>query len=246
MTRLAYVPLLALALASPAWADPPKAVITGKATYPAGSLVLLDASKSVSEPGLAVKWVITPPTPTVSLRPDGDTRPGVYLLLPAAEPGTYRVKLVVRGKPDAAKPDLDADADVLDLTVGPVDPVKPVDPNKPVDPPPGPVTSFRVILVSESGDPLTAAQRAVLYGADVEAWLTANCTGGKAGWRRRDKDSPGDADPTVAALWTAVQGSLKPTDPPCVAVEVNGKVTILPLDTTPAQMIATLTKYRGK
>jgi len=243
MRSLLSVALLA-ALASTAGADAPRAVITGKASYPAGSLILLDASKSVSEPGTAVRWVVTPPTPTVTLRPDADTRPGVYLLLPAAEPGQYRAKLVVKGKPDPAKPDLDADADVLDFTVGQPAPA-PVDPNKPVDPvkPVGPVTSFHVILVYESADSPTTAQRGVLYGPEVEAWLTANCTGGAAGWRRRDKDAAGDQDPTMNALWTAVKAQLTTT--PCIAVEVNGKADIIPLAATPAAMIDVLKTYRG-
>lgn len=124
-------------------------------------------------------------------------------------------------------------------------PVVPPTP-KPTDPvtPPAPVTSFRVVLIYESADTLTAAQRAVVYGKPVEDWMTANCTGGKAGWRRRDKDSPGDADPTMAALWAAIQP--KVTTTPCAAVEVNGKVELIPLDATPAAMVATLTSYRGK
>jgi hypothetical protein len=124
-------------------------------------------------------------------------------------------------------------------------PPKPVDPvvPDPVVPKPVPVTSFRVIFIVETADTLTAAQRAVVYGKAVEEWTTANCTGGKNGWRRRDKSVPGDADPTMAALWAAIQPNVTTT--PAVAVEVNGKVEIIPVEATPAKMIDVLKTYRG-
>lgn len=111
-------------------------------------------------------------------------------------------------------------------------------------PPPGPVVSFRVILGYESGQTMTAAQNSVLYGKVVEDYLTANCTGGKAGWRRRDKDSVGDADPTMAAMWNAVKPAI--TTVPFAAVEVNGKIEIIPIEPTPAAMVAKLKTYRGE
>lgn len=131
----------------------------------------------------------------------------------------------------------------LTIQVGPRPPPpdpKPIDPDKPK--PPVPVTSFRVILGYESAATMTQAQVNVLYGSKVEAWLNENCTGGKSGWRRRDKDSAGDADQTMAALWKAVQEKI--TSVPFAAVEVNGKVEIIPLEPTPDAMIAKLTKYR--
>lgn len=129
----------------------------------------------------------------------------------------------------------------LTMQVGPAPP-KPDEP-KPDDPkPPQPVTSFRVFLVYESGATYSSAVNSVLYGNAVEEWLNANCTGGKAGWRRRDKDLSGDADPTMAAMWNAVKPAV--TTIPCAAVEVNGKVEIIPLGKTPAEMVATFKKYR--
>ena len=105
----------------------------------------------------------------------------------------------------------------------------------------------------ESGDSLTAAQRGIVYGKAVEDFLTANCTGGKSGWRRRDKDAPGENDATMAALWAAVEPGTLPDgkpDPkritvtPCVVMERNGKVEIVNLEATPAAMIDKLKKYR--
>lgn len=132
----------------------------------------------------------------------------------------------------------------LPLTVrmgnGPQPPPKPVDPKvEPVQP----AKSLRVFLVFESEDSLTPAQRGVIYGKVVEDWLNANCTGGKAGWRRRDKDSPGEADPTMAALWSAVQPKVTAT--PCVAVERDGKVELIDLGANPAKMVEVLNSYKG-
>lgn len=130
----------------------------------------------------------------------------------------------------------------IDANVGPRPPPKP-DPDPPPDPKPVPVTSFRVIFIYESGDTLTPKQNSVIYGKTVEDFLIANCTGGKTGFRRRDKDAPGEADATFAALWAAVKAKLKMGDTPCVAIERDGKVDIIPLSATPAEMVAVLRKY---
>lgn len=113
-----------------------------------------------------------------------------------------------------------------------------------VDPKPDtqPVTSFRVFLVYESGATYPQSAINVLYGGQVEEWLTANCTGGKSGWRRRDRSLGGEADPTFAAMWAAIQPKL--TTHPAIAVEVNGRVEIIPLEPTQAAMVAKLETYK--
>lgn len=118
-------------------------------------------------------------------------------------------------------------------------------PPTPPDPkPPEPVKSFRVIFVYESADLLTTAQKGVVFGLSVETWLNANCTDGKNGWRRRDKDATGGKDTEVMnALWAAVKPKVTVT--PCVAVEVNGKVDLIPLESTPVLMVAKFNEYRG-
>jgi hypothetical protein len=125
----------------------------------------------------------------------------------------------------------------------PIPPPKPKPPGPNPPDPPAPVTSFRVFLIFESGNTLTAAQNSVLYGKTVEDYLNSKCTGGKAGWRRRDKDLGGENDPTMTALWTAIKPNITVT--PCIAVEVNGKVDIIKLGATQAEMVATLNKYFG-
>jgi hypothetical protein len=116
---------------------------------------------------------------------------------------------------------------------------KPDDPDKPKPP----VTSFRVILGFESGATMTQAQINVLYGSVVENYLNASCTGGKAGWRRRDKDAAGDGDATFSAMWKAIQPAI--TTVPFAAVEVNGKIEIIPLEPTPAAMVEKFKTYNG-
>lgn len=134
----------------------------------------------------------------------------------------------------------------LDLTgVAPVPP-GPVPPSPdPTPPAPDPVSTFEVLLVYESGATHPPGVKAVLEGRVVEDWLTANCTGGKAGWGRRDKDFPPDQDRTaLKAMWAAAQPRV--TSVPCVAVAVNGKIRIDALKSTPAEQVAELTKLRGK
>lgn len=135
--------------------------------------------------------------------------------------------------------------------VAPLPPPDPPGPKPPDPKPPGPVASFRLIFVYESGNSLTAPERAILFGKVVEDWATANCTGGKAGWRRRDKDAPGEADPTMKAFWDAVKPNVT-SGVPCVAIAVNERVVIEPLTgpdgkvRTPAEMVAILKTYRGQ
>jgi hypothetical protein len=130
----------------------------------------------------------------------------------------------------------------LTIDVGPRPPPPEPKPPDPKPPEPKPVTSFRVFLIYESGATYPQAAVNVLYGNVVESWLTANCTDGKAGWRRRDRSLGGENDPTFAAMWNAIQPKL--TTHPAVAVEVNGAVEIIPLEATPAAMVAKLETYR--
>ena len=130
----------------------------------------------------------------------------------------------------------------------PVPPPKPKPDDPPAPKPPEPVTSFRVIFVWESGDTLTAAQNSVINGVEVADFLAAKTTktGTDKGWRLKDKDAPAAGDtPVMNELWAAVKAKLKPTDVPCVAVEVNGKVEIIPLAATPAEMVAKFKTYLG-
>jgi hypothetical protein len=151
---------------------------------------------------------------------DGESADGLPATHVYAKSGTFTAKFVANGKTASAT----------------------VTATSPPEPTPKPPASFRVIIVFESGDNLTTAQRAVLDGKVVQDWLTANCTGGVAGWRRRDKDAPGDQDKTMSALWSAVKP--KVTSTPCFAIACDDKVTLEPFPPTPAAAVALLTKYK--
>lgn len=161
----------------------------------------------------------------------------------ATKPGSYRV-LLYTGSAEGP-----SDPTVITVTFGgsptPPGPEPPIpEPN----PPTPKVESFRVILIYESSATYPAAVGSVLYGRDVEDYLISKCTGGKEGFRRKDKDASTTNDTAVMnELWTAVKASIKPeTKIPCAAVEVNGKVTLVNLDATPADMVKTLKKLRGE
>jgi hypothetical protein len=134
-----------------------------------------------------------------------------------------------------------------DLDVEPAPTPTPAPKPKPDDVKPAPVTSFRVLYIVERMATLTPGQNAVVHGAEVERFLDARTTktDDTRGWRRIDPHAPTDGDtPTFNALWASVKPSV--TAVPCVAVEINGKVEIVPLEETPAKMVAKFKSYLGE
>lgn len=259
MFRSVWISLLLSAL--PAWAEPPKIVSSPGPTVqmpPAGSPVAVDPGKFVwldlagySGP---VTWSFT--ADGIVDFPDGTgevwgghkqgeskaawhkapSKTAVPCL--GVNPGSVTISAwgVVDGK---AKRLAD-----LTIDVGPRPPPEPdPKPPGPKPPEPKPVTSFRVIIGFESGTTYPQSIINVMYGNVVEEWLNANCTGGKAGWRRRDQSIGGENDPTMAALWKAVKDAAPTT--PFFAIEVNGKVEIVSFEPTPAAMVSKLNTYRG-
>ena len=156
----------------------------------------------------------------------------------ASKVGRYRLLAYSSVKDDPTEPA------VVTVVIGGTAPApdpKPVDPVEPAK-----VETFRVLLVYESAAVLPAAQFGVLYGREVEELLTKTCTkdGTRNGWRRLDKDATTDNDSeTFNALWAAVKP--KVTRVPCVAIEVNGTVTIEPLPASVPDALALLKKYAG-
>lgn len=134
----------------------------------------------------------------------------------------------------------------LVISVGGVRPTPPPGPNPPgPTPTPQPVQSFRVILVNETGRLLTPVQNSFWRGEEIEEYLKSNTTseGVFPGFRRYDKDTDASNDsPVMAALWAAVRPKI--TTVPCLVVERNGKVDILPYPSSPSDGLATLKKYR--
>lgn len=135
---------------------------------------------------------------------------------------------------------------LITLNVGGAPQPKPDDP-KPIDPDIKPVTkSFRVIFVYESANPPIGAA-AFPWAESVEEYVRANTTpeSNMPGFRRYDKDVDASNDsPTFAALWAAVKPKL--TQIPCLVIERDGKVDILPWPKDAADCLVSLKKYRGK
>jgi hypothetical protein len=134
---------------------------------------------------------------------------------------------------------------VLEVTGARPPPPGPTPPDPGPTPPPGPVTSFRVIFVTESATVLSAAQNAVTGAKAVQAYLTSKTTpeGGWSGWRHYDPQTGMNDQPTMRALWAAVKPKI--TTVPCLVIEVNGKADILPFPANATEALATLKKYAG-
>ncbi len=189
--------------------------------------------------GKAVRFV--PLDPGLRVFPSDLLSDKKATVVTAAVPGRYRLLAYSSVKDDPTEPA------VVVVVIGGAAPIPEPTP-KPVDPdPPAPkVETFRGLPVCGSAAALPAAQFGVWCGKQVEEYLTANCTkdGARNGWRRLDKDATTDNDTeTFSALWGAVKP--KVTRVPCVAIEVNGTVTIEPLPASVPDMLALLRKYRG-
>lgn len=154
-----------------------------------------------------------------------DTRTAVVV---GKQPGRYRLLAYT------AAGDTPSDPAIVLVIVGNAPPPVPPEPGpQPPGPnppqPPTPAKELRVILVYESAATLTAGQRKALYSGLVEEYLNAKCAGGKAGWRRWDRD----IDLTHATEdWKSRWASAKPnvkTVPAVVIFDGNdGKVYDLP------------------
>jgi len=108
-------------------------------------------------------------------------------------------------------------------------------------PPPGPVTSFRVIWIRESGDTLNPQQTAIPNAKVIRDYLNAKATD----WREYDPQQITKTEPEVIQeLWKAIKE--KQWTAPCVAVEVNNKVQVLPFPANTADALTLLKKYGGE
>jgi PKD repeat protein len=136
--------------------------------------------------------------------------------------GTYTAKLTAGGKVVSA---------VVVVSGTPVPPV---------------VTSFRVIYVTESAKNLTKTQNAVINAAETVAYLNSKCTktNNWPDFRAYDPQSPAEKDyPGLAQMWAAAKPAI--TTVPCVAIQVNDKVTIEPFPASVADALTLFKKYGG-
>lgn len=242
MTRPALCVLLLLCAAPVLSAAPPDAPST-LAVAPGGIaevVVKVPAGKEVG-----YKLVSPPGTSAPLFRELKADAPGERVFWFSSQSGgNFSVVWWTKGETTGA---------VTAIAVGaappPGPPVPPGPGPKPPEPPPPaplPVTSFRVALVFESGPDkvLPPKQSAAMFARSVEEYLDANCTGGRAGWRRRDRDvvAVGDDTAEFKAFWDKARPQSQAA--PCVTFEVNGKV--LPAEPLPADTAALLALLKSK
>jgi len=155
------------------------------------------------------------------------------------KPGTTELILIPHG--------VTAEKDIVRqvLTVSGEGPRPPPGPGPGPDPP-EPVKSFRVIFVKESGSTLPSEQTAIPGAKAIRDYLTSKTTpeGGLAGWREYDpQQSTANEQPTMKALWAAVQPKLLPA--PCLVIETNGTANVMPFPKDVAEALETLKKAGG-
>lgn len=137
----------------------------------------------------------------------------------------------------------------LEVHVEPLTPPEPgptPDPKPPQPPLPEPVKSFRVIFVKESGQTLNPEQTAVSSARVIRDYLGTKATpeGNIPGYREYDpQQSVTNEQPAMKALWAAAKSSI--TTVPCVIVEVNGKVRILPYPKNTTEALKVLKEIGG-
>lgn len=227
-------PILAVALVPSLLCAAPPVEVPGEVTGEVGAFVAIRAKTD----GKAVRFV--PLDAGLNVFPADLLSDKKSTVVSSARPGRYRLLAYSSVKDDPTEPA------VVVVVIGgaPAPPPKPVDPEpKPKPPAPDALKSFRVILVSESGAALTTAQFGVMYGKAVSDWLDANTTGKE--WRRRDKDAATDGDTAaINDVWN--KGKPKVASVPCVVVERNGVVQVVPFEATPEAMVTKLNSIRGK
>jgi hypothetical protein len=173
-----------------------------------------------------------------------------------SQPFIYVIRAEKRGTVELIMSPIDADdeAQAIQHTLvvmgrGPQPPPGPEpDPDPDPDPPrpPGPVTSFRVIFVKESGANLPPNQTAIPGAKILRDYLTSKTTpeGGLAGWREYDPQQiTANEQPVMRSLWESVKPKLLPA--PCLVIEVNGKATVMPFPADVDSALAKLKEYGG-
>lgn len=137
----------------------------------------------------------------------------------------------------------------IKVSIKPLNPKPPTPPGpKPDDPPtPQPVKSFRAIFVKESGATLNAEQTPISSAKAIREYLSSRTTaeGNLPGYREYDpQQNITNEQPAMKSLWAAAKSSI--TTVPCIVVEVNGKVSILPYPKNTAEALKTLKAYGGE
>jgi hypothetical protein len=120
--------LLALLATAPAWADAPKAVISGTANVPSGGTIFLSAKDSLADEGFPLAWKFQGANAPAYETMDKGGRADVFLIAFNVPDGTYTFTLAALGTPSGAS-HVTADVAAVTVTVGTA---------RPPVPPPGP------------------------------------------------------------------------------------------------------------
>lgn len=231
--------------------------------YAAAVCLLAAAAALAAPPKLDIPAELKPESGYATYTPPADVKDIIYIShdglipLPAAILKDARI-LAVPTKGEAAKRyrftavasnaqgELSRADFVIPIGAEPDDVIPPPKP-KPPEPKPEAVTSFRVLLIYESGATLAAEQKAVVYGVEVENAIRAATAGdaAKFAWRRLDKDAdPATLPAGLREVWAKAKPAL--TEVPCVVLQANDKITIESLPATPTAGAELVAKHRGK
>lgn len=216
----------------------------------AGDLITFDATASVGD---LIDWEAISPPDITTYAIDSN---GKGLAFANRNPGTYVFRLeaesVIDGKIVKSK------QRIVFTTISPTPPPVPVPPPVPPvpvpvppepEPAPSPVGNMQVILLYESAQNITAAQRSVIFSTtSVVPYLEAHClkgTDGRAGWRFWDKDTQVSA---TLPEWVDAMTKAKadPTPLPKLVVFAGNVVAGSKTLTTEADALSFLQSLGGK
>lgn len=234
--RWVYVPAISLLATAVALAAPPE--VPADLTVKAGKLKEV-VIKPDGNKGYGFR-LVGGPAAFRKMHSD-DPKEHVYWLIPETDAPISIVWWTV-GEKTSALTEVNKGA----KPVEPDDVIPPPKP-KPEPKPPEAVTSFRVLLIYESAATLTAEQKAVVYGVEMESAIRTATAGdaAKFGWRRLDKDAdPSTLPAGLREVWAKAKPAL--TEVPCVVLQANDKITIESLPATPAEGASLVAKHRGK
>lgn len=188
---------------------------------------------------------------TITALDMGDT-----LKVTAAPKGELTVGVVVKNI-DFDKRKVDTKFSSLSLLIGEVPPgpvppgpvppgPTPPGPNPPAPPAPIAEKGFRVMIVYESADRLSAAQTAIFTSKDIHDYLNLRCIDdpdGKA-WRQWDKDTPTEG---VRQMWKDAFARVKASEGPYPKILISNGVTgfVGPLPRNVPDTLELLKQYGG-
>jgi hypothetical protein len=211
-------------------------------------------------------WIIIAPEKIDGGKPRWRIDPGLQevrldLLLPPEQIAMLRGKVVTANKAGRfkieawnAKADVASDISTCWVVIGEPGPVppdpKPPEPKppepKPPDVAPIPVDGFRVLIIHESADKITPAQRAIVTAQAIRQYVNAKCVKGPDGVtaeaRFWDKDTVVSGE---SKLWQDAMNRPR-TSVPWIIISTGKAGYEGPLPATVTDTLALLKKYGGE